>query len=417
MKVLVLGGGVIGVASAYYLSLAGHEVTVVERATEVARETSFANGGQISWSAASPWSAPGIPRTALKWMLQPHSPFVVRPRLDPAQWRWLWQAARNCARARFEHNKERMLSFARYSHECLTALRRDIGIEYDGRARGTLVLYRSRKELEAAARDDALYDRLNVRRRVLDLIGCVTQEPALSRVAEKIAGGIYFPEDESGDCHLFTLELARRAQQRGVRFALSTTVERLIVSGNHVEGVRTSAGTFSADAYVIACGSYTVSLLRPLGIRLPVYPIKGYSITVPVTDDATAPQGTLTDETYKTVITRLGDRVRAAGTAELAGYDLTLRPGRLKLLAHVVRDLFPGAGDLTRAEYWCGLRPMTPDNVPVLGATPYQNLFLNTGHGTLGWTLACGSGKAVADLIEGRRPDIDLAGLDLARFN
>ena len=408
MKVLVLGSGVIGVTAAYYLNRAGHEVTVVDRQNEPALETSFANGGQISWGAASPWAAPGIPLTALKWLL--------RPRLDPAMWAWLLRMLRNCTSARYARHKERLLRLARYSHECLVALRKETGIRYDERAHGVLVLHRKARDLDRAARDSALLDRLGIAYRVLDRAGCVAHEPALAAVSEKIAGGVLFPNDESGDCRMFTERLAQAAQQNGVRFLASTAIARLAAAGGRIEHVVTDRGALTADAYVLACGSYSPLLLRPLGIRLPVYPVKGYSITVPVTNEAGAPQGTLTDETYKVVITRLGDRLRAAGTAELAGYDLQLRPARLATLALVVRDLFPAAGDLARAEPWAGLRPMTPDNPPVLGATPYKNLYLNTGHGTLGWTMACGSGKVLADLVSGRAPEIDLEGLTLARF-
>ena len=251
---------------------------------------------------------------------------------------------------------------------------------------------------------------------LLSRAGCLGHEPALKRVADKIVGGLHFPDDESGDCHTFTKALAQMAEKAGARFQMQTTINRLEASSNGIARIVTDKGKFTADAYVLACGSYSPLLLRPLGIKLPVYPLKGYSITLPVTSPDAAPTGTLSDETYKVVITRLGDRLRAAGTAELAGYDLSLPRSRCETLAHVVRDLFPNAGDFSNAEYWTGLRPMTPDNPPVLGQTPYKNLFLNTGHGTLGWTMSCGSGKVLADLVTGRQPGIDLDGLNLARF-
>jgi D-amino-acid dehydrogenase len=416
MKVLVLGSGVIGVASAWYLQEAGHEVTVIDRQPAPAMETSFANGGQVSWGAANPWAAPGMPLTALTWLFKRHSPLVLRPRFDPAMWSWLWQMLRHCTAPRYAMNKERELRLARYSHACLVQLRADTGIEYDARRRGTLVLHRELRELDAAARDTALLNQLGISWRLLDRAGCVAQEPGLHGVQEKIVGGMHFPGDESGDCRRFTEALAHRAQARGVRFVPSHAIVQLVAGGGRIERVVTTGGEFSAEAYVLACGSYSPLLLRPLGIKLPVYPVKGYSVTLPVTDDAAAPQGTLTDEKYKVVITRLGERLRAAGTAELTGYDLGLRPSRCATLTHVVRDLFPAAGDLAQAEYWAGLRPMTPDNPPVLGATPYKNLFLNTGHGTLGWTMACGSGKLLADIVSGQTSEIDLDGLTLARF-
>jgi D-amino-acid dehydrogenase len=345
----------------------------------------------------------------VKWLFKSHSPLVLRPRLDPAMWRWLFEMLRNCTHARFIANRERMLRLARYSHECLVALRKKTGIQYDQRMRGTLVLHRSQHGLD----EGELLKRLQIPFQMLDRAGCVAQEPALAQVSEKIVGGIYFPQDESGDCRKFTQELAQRAEKNGVRFDCATTIERLLVSGDRIEGALTNRGKLTADAYVLACGSYTPLFLRPLGIRLPVYPVKGYSLTVPVTNEFAAPLGALTDETYKVVVTRLGDRIRAAGTAELAGYDLRLRPSRLAAIAHVVHDLFPGAGDFSRAEPWCGLRPMTPGNPPILGGTPYKNLFLNTGHGTQGWTMACGSGKAVADLVSGKRPEVSLQKFSL----
>ena len=416
MKILVLGSGVIGVTSAWYLARAGHEVTLVDRQPRPAMETSFANGGQVSWGAANPWAAPEIPGKAIAWLFKQHSPLVLRPSLDPALWSWLFQMLRNCTHTRYLANKERQLRLARYSHACLTELREQIGLHYDQSTHGLLILYRRAHDLEVATREAQLLDRLGIAHRFLDRGACVTHEPALRDSQDKIVGGMLFPGDESGDCRLFTEELAARAQQQGVRFLASTTVTRLVAEHDRIVRVVTDHGDLTADAYVLACGSDSALLLKGLGIRLPVYPVKGYSITVPIGNDAAAPQGTLTDETYKVAITRLGNRLRAAGTAELAGYDLTLRPARLATLKHVVHDLFPHAGDTTGAEAWAGLRPMTPDNPPVIGATPYKNLFLNTGHGTLGWTMACGSGRLLADILSGRKPEIDLDGLTLARF-
>jgi D-amino-acid dehydrogenase len=417
MKVLVLGSGVIGVTSAWYLSQAGHEVTVVDRQAEPGMETSHANGGQVSWGASTPWAAPGIPFKALKWMFRPHSPLVLRPRLDPTMWSWLFKMLGNCTSARYAINRERMLRLSRYSYECLLALRRETEIHYDERASGVLELFRTGQELNEAADQAAMLERWNVPSRLLDRAGCVAHEPALRTAQNKITGGMLLPGDESGDCLQFTRELARRAETHGVRFALSAQIEQLIADGDRVKGVLTDKGEMNADAYVLACGSYSPLLLRPLGIKLPVYPVKGYSATIDIDNDAAAPAGTLTDVSYKVVVTRLGDKLRGAGTAELTGYDLSLRPSRCNTIKHVLNDLFPNAGDLSRAEYWCGLRPMTPDNPPVLGTTIYKNLFLNTGHGTLGWTMACGSGKVIANLVSGHQPEIDMEGLTLARFS
>jgi D-amino-acid dehydrogenase len=416
MKILVLGGGVIGVTSAWYLNAAGHDVTVVDRQSEPAMETSFANGGQISWCSATPWATPDIPLTALMWLFKPHSPLVLRPRFDPRMWMWLFQMLRNCTSQRFARNRERMLRLARYSHECLVELRAQTGVEYDQSTQGLLTLYRERKNFDQSRRDSERLGLLGIYSQVLDRAGCVAQEPALEHAGGKLAGGMYFPADESGDCRAFTCALAERAVSRGVRFMPSTTIERLIVSGDRIDAAVTSRGRLTADHYVAACGSYTPLLLRPIGIRLPVYPVKGYSITIPVSDPHAAPRATVSDEAYKVVITRLGDRLRVAGTAELAGYDLSLRPSRFATLEHVVRDLFPGAADVARAERWCGLRPMTPDNPPVLGPTRYRNLALNTGHGTLGWTMACGSAKALASLLSGRKPEVAVDDLSLARY-
>lgn len=416
MKILVLGSGVIGVTSAWYLARAGHEVTLVDRQPRPAMETSFANGGQVSWGAANPWAAPGISGKALGWLFRRHSPLVLRPGFDPDMWRWLGQMLLQCTNARYLTNKERQLRLAHYSHACLAELRNEIGLHYDQSTHGLLILYRRARDLATATREAQLLDRLGIAYRFLDRAACVAHEPALRDSREKIVGGMLFPGDESGDCQLFTEALAARAQSHGVKFLTATSVTRLIADGDRIARVVTDRGELVADAYVLACGSYSPLLLAPLGIRLPVYPVKGYSITVPFADDTTAPRGTITDETYKVVLTRLGKGLRAAGTAELCGYDLTLRPARLATLAHVVRDLFPAIGDVSAAEPWAGLRPMTPDNPPVIGATPYRNLFLNTGHGTLGWTMACGSGRVLADLVSGRTPEIDLTGLTLARF-
>lgn len=406
MKILILGGGVIGVTSAWYLQKAGHDVTVVERQPGPALETSFANGGQISWCSGGPWAAPGIPIMALKWLFRPHSPLVLRPRLDPALWRWLLQMLRNCTHARYMMNRERMIRLARYSHQCLVELRTNLGLEYDQRGLGNLVLYRSQRSLETGIGECELLQRLDIPFRILNRAQCVQQEPGLVDVSGKIVGGIYYPVDESGDCQMFTQTLEQTAQRAGTRFLYSTVVERLTATGDRLDAIVTNQGQLTADFYLLACGSYSPLLLRPLGMQLPIYPVKGYSLTVPIIDDSLAPQGTLTDETYKVVATRLGNRIRAAGTAELAGYDLTLRRSRLATIEHVVRDLFPHGADFSRMEAWCGLRPMTPDNPPILGATPYKNLFLNTGHGTQGWTMACGSAKATADLMSGVKPAV-----------
>lgn len=416
MKIIVLGSGVIGTATAYYLAHAGHEVTVIDRQPAAALETSYANAGEVSPGYSAPWAAPGIPVKALKWLLMRHSPLVIRPSLDRDMWRWVFQMLLNCTASRYETNKGRMVRLAEYSRDCLIDLRAATGIRYDERTQGTLQLFRTRKQLDASAQDIAVLQRYGVPYEVLDPRGCIGVEPALAHVQEKFVGALRLPNDETGDCFKFTQLLAGLAEAAGVNFRYGVSIERLLSEGGRITGVRTAQGELKADSYVVALGSYSPLLLRDIGIRIPVYPIKGYSITVPIHDAAHAPESTIMDETYKVAITRLGDRIRVGGTAEIAGYDLSLHNARRETLEHSVVDLFPLGGDVARAEFWSGLRPMTPDGTPVVGPTPYRNLFLNTGHGTLGWTMACGSGRLVADLVSGRRPEIDTEGLFLSRY-
>ena len=417
MKVLVLGSGVIGVTSAYYLARAGHEVTVVDRQAEPARETSFANAGEVSPGYSSPWAGPGVPVKAVKWLLMKHGPLVIRPKLDPVMWLWLLKMLRNCTSARYAVNKRRMIPIAEYSRDCLRALRTETGIHYDERSLGTLQLFRKQQQLDHTAGDIAVLKQSGVPYEVLDRAGCIAAEPALSAVKDKIAGGLRLPQDETGDCHMFTEALAALAAKLGVQFRFNTGIKGLIADGGRIGGVVTSAGLLQADAYVVALGSWSPQLLKPLGISIPVYPVKGYSITVPITDPDGAPVSTVMDESYKVAITRLGDRIRVGGTAEISGYSDKLYDARRATLDHSLTDLFPRGGDTARATFWCGLRPMTPDGPPVIGATHYSNLHLNTGHGTLGWTMACGSGRVLADLLSGRKPDIDTTELTIGRYD
>jgi len=345
-----------------------------------------------------------------------HRPLVIWPVLYPALWLWGLRLLRNCTEARYDVNKNRMLRLAEYSRACLEALRADTGIRYDERMQGTLQLFRTDAQVEGAAADIAILEHFGVRYEVLDRAGCVRVEPALARVQRKIAGGLRLPGDETGDCFKFTQGLARLAAQAGVTFRQGIHIRAMRAEGDRITGVATDAGDLDADAYVVALGSYSPLMLRPLRIAVPVYPVKGYSLTVPIVDAAKAPESTVMDETYKVAVTRLGDRIRVGGTAELKGYNLTLREARRDTLDHVVTDLFPGGGDVSRATFWTGLRPMTPDGPPLIGPTRYSNLYLNTGHGTLGWTMAAGSGRVLADLISGRDPEVDLDGLTLARY-
>ncbi|OYX70957.1 MAG: D-amino acid dehydrogenase small subunit [Rhizobiales bacterium 32-66-11] len=416
MKVVILGSGVIGVTLAYYLATAGHEVEVVDRQSGPALETSFANAGEVSPGYSAPWAGPGLPLKAIKWLLMKHRPLVIRPRLDPAMFAFGLRLLTNCTHARYEINKGRMLRLAEYSRDCLIALRQQTGIAYDARMQGTLQMFRTQGQLDHAGEDMAILDRFGVPYELLDRAGCIAAEPALGRVAEKIAGGLRLPGDETGDCYKFTNALAALAEQKGAVFTHGRAVRAIEHDGANITGVQTQAGTIRGDVYVVALGSYSPKAVRPLGIRLPVYPVKGYSLTVPITDAGGAPESTVMDETYKVAVTRLGDRIRIGGTAELAGFDLSLRHARRETLEHVVGDLFPDGGNPKAGTFWSGLRPMTPDGPPILGPAKYPNLFLGTGHGTLGWTMAAGTGRLLADLITRRTPDIDTEGLTLARY-
>ncbi|PAY03759.1 MULTISPECIES: D-amino acid dehydrogenase [Bradyrhizobium] len=417
MKVLVLGSGVIGVTSAYYLARAGHEVTVIDRQPKPALETSFANAGEVSPGYSSPWAGPGVPVKAVKWLLMKHGPLVIRPKLDPVMWLWLLKMLRNCTTARYAVNKARMIPIAEYSRDCLQALRNEIGIRYDERAKGTLQLFRYQQQLDGTGDDIAVLKQYGVPFEVLDREGCIAAEPALAGVKQKFAGGLRLPHDETGDCHMFTQALALEAEKIGVRFNFNVGIDGLNADASRITGVATSAGVMTADAYVLALGSHSPHLVRPLGISLPVYPVKGYSITVPIKDASGAPESTVMDESYKVAITRLGDRIRVGGTAEISGYSTKLYDARRATLDHSLTDLFPRGGDLAKATFWCGLRPMTPDGPPVIGATRFDNLHLNTGHGTLGWTMACGSGRVLADMLSGKTPEIDTKELSITRYD
>ena len=416
MKVLVLGGGVIGVASAYYLAKAGHEVEVVDRQSGPALETSFGNAGEVSPGYSAPWAGPGVPIKAIKWMLMQHSPLVVWPMFDPAMWRFGLMMLANCTQKAYALNKSRMVPIAEYSRDCLKALRAETGIAYDDRAQGTLQLFRTQKQLDGIGDDVAVLKQYGVPFEVLDRDGFCKVEPALRLTQEKFVGALRLPNDETGDCFKFSNRLAEMAAALGVTFRWNTRIEALQVGGGAITGVHTDAGLLKADRVVLALGSHSPLLLAPVGVRIPVYPVKGYSITVPITDAQYAPESTIMDETHKVAVTRLGDRIRVGGTAELAGYSLNLREPRRGTLNHVVTDLFPKAGDISKATFWCGLRPMTPDGTPLIGHTPVQNLLLATGHGTLGWTMAAGTGRVIADIVSGKQPDIDISGLAMARY-
>jgi D-amino-acid dehydrogenase len=412
MKVIVLGAGVIGTTSSWFLAKSGHEVTVVDRRPAAGLETSFANGGQISVSHAEPWANPSAPLKVLKWLAQEDAPLLFRLRPDLDQWLWGLRFLRECLPGRTRDNMLQIVNLGLYSRATLRELRRETGIRYDHLERGILHFYTEAREFDAALEPARLMRALGCDRQLKTPDECIAIEPALAGVRAKLVGGTYTPSDESGDAHLFTQRLAELARQRGVSFRYGRTVLGFERAGNAITGVRTidEAGRVSAiqaDAYVVALGSYGMPLLKSIGLRVPVYPAKGYSVTMDVADPARAHTVSLTDDAYKLVFSRLGDRLRIAGTAELNGYDTTINETRCRALVRRAEELFPGAGDPRSARFWTGLRPATPGNVPLIGRTRYANLYLNTGHGTLGWTHSCGSARALADLVDGRRPEVD----------
>ncbi len=415
MKVIVLGAGIVGITSAYQLAKAGHDVTVVDRETGPALETSFANAGQVSFGYCSPWAAPGIPQKAVKWLFMEHAPLILRPKVDGAMLSWLLKMLSNCTSGRYAINKSRMLRLADYSRLSLAALRDETGIAYDEGMRGTLQLFRTQQQLDASAKDVKALAADGIPYEVLDRDGCIEAEPALAHARDKFVGGLLTPRDETGDCYKFATALATKAVELGVRFQYATTVHGLDIEGSHIRGVMTDKGKLNADAVVVALGSFSASLLKPLGIKLPVYPVKGYSLTIPIEDVSRSPQSTIMDETYKIAITRLGDRIRVGGMAEISGYSNNLDEARRRTLEHSVTDLFPG-GDVRKATFWSGLRPMTPDGTPVIGPTRIAGLFLNTGHGTLGWTMSTGSARVISDLVSDRKPEIDATDLAISRY-
>lgn len=416
MRVIVLGSGVIGVASAYYLARQGAEVTVLDRQSGPAEETSFGNAGQISPGYSTPWAAPGIPFKAVKWMFQHHAPLAIN--LDGSMWQlqWMAQMLKNCNPQSYAVNKERMMRVAEYSRDCLRELRKDTGIHYENRAKGTLQLFRKEAQMEAVQRDISVLEECGVSYELLNANELGRVEPALANAQDKLVGGLHLPNDETGDCYLFTNALAQIAKELGVNFQFNQNVEKLIVEGDQIKGVQVNGKVLTADRYVLAFGSYSRDFLKPLDLQLPVYPVKGYSLTIPIVDPAFAPQSTVLDETYKIAITRFDQRIRVGGMAELSGFNLGLNEDRRATLQMVTQDLFPG-GDMEQASFWTGLRPMTPDSTPIIGATHFKNLFLNTGHGTLGWTMACGSGKLISDIVLNHKTDISTDGLSIQRYS
>ena len=416
MKIAVLGAGVVGISAAYYLSRAGHQVTVIERRAGAGLETSFANGGQISASHAAPWAAPEVPWQMLKWLGRKDAPLLYRFRLDPAQWQFSLRFLRNCTAGRARHNTAKNLRLALYSRSLMGDLRATTGIEYDHRGLGILQIFRHQKDLDRAAGHAEQLRQLGCHNLVLGAAESCRVEPALAEGADDIVGSIHTPADESGDAHTFCRALAAICQSNQVEFRYGLTIRGWRHEAGKITAAVTDHGDIQAAAFVVALGSYSPVVLRPLGIKLPVYPTKGYSVTIATTANAGAPRISLTDVDNRLVYSRLGDRLRVAGTAEFAGYDTTLDKTRARSILAATRRQFPNAGNFEDAELWTALRPLTPDGVPVIGRTGYDNLFLDTGHGTLGWTMAAGSGQVIADLIGGRTPAIEITDLGLDRF-
>ena len=418
MKIAVLGAGVVGTTTAYFLAEDGHDVTVIDRKPGPGLETSFANGAQISACHAKPWAGPHTPLQAAKWMFEPDAPLLFRPwRWDPALWSWGLKFLANCTSKRVPVNMDRTLRIALYSRSVLKALRQRTNLQYDQQLAGILHIYRTPESFAEGRASAAVLAGLGLAQDVLTPEEVVRREPALAHAARTdLAGGLMSPDDESGDAYLFTQEVARLAAARGARFRYGVAVKRLEAEGRVVTRIITDQGDETPDAVVLSLGSYSPIIARPLGLKVPVYPAKGYSITAEITRPEAAPTISITDESRYMVFSRLGNKLRVAGTAELAGWNLDLDPVRIAPLKRNAVSLFPAAASYANLNAWTGLRPTTPDSVPILGATAYDNLLLNTGHGTLGWTMACGSGRVIADLVAGRKPEIDLDGLGLERF-
>ncbi|WP_421848914.1 D-amino acid dehydrogenase [Marinomonas sp.] len=416
MRVCVLGAGVVGLTSAYYLAKKGFEVTVIDRQEGVALETSFANAGQISPGYSAPWAAPGIPLKAIKWLMQKHAPLKVSADPELKKLAWMGKMLANCNEKAYDVNKSRMVALAEYSRDQFIAMRKEIGIKYDDGQGGLTQLFRKDEQVEASEKDIKVLKALNVPHQVLTPAQILDVEPGLAPVIDKFKGGLRLVGDETGDCFVFCQELKKHCDELGVTFKFGVAIERLVVESDKIRAVKTDQGDFEFDNVLVSMGSYSKELLKAIDISIPVYPVKGYSLTVPITDAQFAPVSTVMDETYKVAVTRLGGRIRAAGTAELNGYNLDLPKVRTETITHVVHDLFNQGCELSQADYWTGLRPMTPDGTPVVGRTGIDGLYLNTGHGTLGWTMSCGSASVIADIMSGDKTEIDSQDLSVQRY-
>ncbi len=416
MKVLVFGAGVVGTAAAYYLNQAGHEVTVLERNDGAGLETSFANGGIVGAFTSRPWATPQVPRMLLKWLGRSDGPYLFRLRADWAQWSWALKFLRQCTAERFERSQQVSLRLSTYSYGCLQEVRAREQIQYDQRADGVLHLYQTQQQLDQAAAAELADPDPRFHPEVIDMRRTVEVEPALAASADRYAGALYFPQDESGDAYKFTAALAAAAERQGVDFRYGVSLRRLQSEGGRIIAADTDQGRFEADAYVMSIGAFSPLILKKIGIRVPIYPLKGYSVTIPTAGHHGAPGVAIHEGSRRIVMSRIGERLRAAGTAELTGYDDSISQTRTQAILDVTMALFPECGDAAQAERWAGFRPMTPDCLPILGRTRYDNLYMDTGHGSTGWTYACGSGRVIADMISGKEPEIDLAGLTADRF-
>lgn len=416
MHVYVLGSGVVGTTTAYYLAQKGFEVTVIDRQAGPALETSFANAGQISPGYASPWAAPGVPLKAIKWMLQKHSPLIMKPTSDLTQYRWIWQLIKNCNPKSYAINKERMVRMSEYSRACIDQLRIDTGIAYEGRQKGTIQLFRKQQQLDGVSKDVKVLDEMGTPYEILDRQGILAYEPGLNGTINEFVGALRLPNDETGDCFMFTQTLADMAKELGVKFRFNHSIDRFEYKDGQIKGVWVNGQLETADAYVVALGSYSTAMLKPIGIHVPIYPLKGFSLTIPISDESRAPQSTVLDETYKVALTRFDNRIRMGGMAGVNGFDLSLKQKYRDTLHEVFNHVFPGGGNLEEATFWTGLRPATPDGTPIVGQTRYSNLWINSGHGTLGWTMSCGSAKYLADLMANEKPEISTEGFDLSRY-
>lgn len=418
MKVVVLGAGVVGTTTAYYLMKQGHEVVVIDRQDHAGMETSYANGGQIACAHAEPWASPQTPFKALKWLGKKDAPLLFHMfRFDPDLWYWCYQFLRNCTAVRLKLNTEKTLRIALHSRDCLKALRTELALDYDQRQDGILHFYRSASEFDQACQVAEIMTDFGLHRKVMSARQCIDLEPSIKTIENQLHGGIYSSDDESGDAHKFTTQLAHICKVKGVDFQFSQTIRSLKIEQSRILGVETDKGLYKGDAYVLCLGSFSRELMKKSSkLSLPIYPAKGYSITLPILNSQAAPKVSLTDDEHKLVISRFRDRLRVAGTAELGGYDTELNSARLNFITQKTMELFPDIGDPKQVIEWSGLRPKTPDSVPIIGKSPVESLYFNTGHGTLGWTMSCGSAQVISDLITGKQPEISLEGFGFERF-